>query len=81
MDIENEKQCFPNWQPVSGEGYIAIKKSVYDTLKNSRTITQDQAEREKLLDKREADLVKKEMQMRYELHRRIVEFAKQFIIQ
>jgi hypothetical protein len=86
MSREDQMQYLEEPQTLRNKDYITIKRWEYDHLKSIQVgyrASDELIKRLKIkeieLNKREQELKKKEMQIKYALHKKILDFAKQFL--
>lgn len=86
MSREDQMEYLEEPQTLRNKDYITIKRWEYDQLKAvqvgyraSDELLKNLKLKEIELNRREQELKKKEMKIKYELHKKILDFAKQFL--
>jgi hypothetical protein len=86
VSTKEQMQYLDEPQTLRNKDYITIKRSEYELFKSGRYQSQQLDLKEKRLmqlqidlNKKEQELKKKEMRIKYDLHKKILDFARQFI--
>lgn len=86
MSTREEMKYLEEPQTLRNKDYITIKRSEYELYRSGRYQSQQLELKEKRLvqlqidlNKKEQELKKKELKIKYDLHKKILDFARQFI--
>lgn len=87
MSTEEQMQYLIGPQTLRNKDYVTIPRSeyekmvsAYEGMENLKTMTRSIRQKEIDLNRREKELTKTEMRIKYECHKKVLDFAKTFII-